>query len=108
MDATRTGSVLIKPVVHTASSESSVQSVYGNPMVRSLRLERPLVETTSTVRITEKAYAFAPPPRIKVGTPAPVNASFEPKVGAPAFGGSPYICSPSGFGQHASCRARYL
>jgi hypothetical protein len=98
MDETKTNSVLIKP---------AVQPVYGMSMVHSLRSE-PQVLMTSTIRTTERDYAFATPQRIKVRTPAPVKVSFNPGDGGPFLGGSPYICSPSGFGQRASCRPRYL
>ncbi|MER8465099.1 hypothetical protein [Mesorhizobium sp. M1409] len=105
MDATETNSVLIKPVVHAVRSEPAVQPVQAGYFVRSLRAE-PQILMTSTVRTTERDYAFASP--IKVRTPAPVKVSFNPGSGGRFLSGSPYICSPSGFGQRASCRPRYL
>jgi hypothetical protein len=98
MDETKTNSVLIKP---------AVQPVYAMSMVHSLRSE-PQILMTSTIRTTERDYAFASPQPIKVRTPAPVKVSFNPGDGGTFLGGSPYICSPSGFGQRASCRPRYL
>lgn len=107
MDATETNSVLIKPVVHAVRSQPTVQPIQAGFVVRSLRAE-PTIQMTSTVRTTERDYAFASPQRIKVRAPAPVKVSFNPGNGGPFLGGSPFICSPSGFGQRASCHARYL
>lgn len=106
MDATETGSVLIRPIVHPVRSQPAVQPVQARFLVRSLRADLP-IQMTSTIG-TESAYAFAPPQRIKASTPAPVNISFNPGDGSTFSGGSPYICSPSGFGQRASCHPRYL
>ncbi|MFB9985101.1 hypothetical protein ACFSQQ_08400 [Mesorhizobium kowhaii] len=89
MDATKTNSILVKPVVHSVRSEPAVQPV------------------RVTVRTAERAYAFASPSRVKIRTPAPVKVSYNPGNGGPFLGSSPYICSPSGFGQRASCRRRY-
>nr|WP_164767342.1 hypothetical protein [Mesorhizobium sp. M7A.F.Ca.CA.004.04.1.1] len=102
MDATETNSVLVKPVVHAIRS----QPVQAGFLVRSLRADLPIQMTSTTG--TESAYAFAPPQRIRASTPAPVKISFNPGDGGTFSGGSPYICSPSGFGQRASCRPRYL
>ena len=102
MDATETNSVLVKPVVHAIRS----QPVQAGFPVRSLRADLPIQMTSTTG--TESAYAFAPPQRIRASTPAPVKISFNPGDGGTFSGGSPYICSPSGFGQRASCRPRYL
>lgn len=102
MDATETNSVLVKPVVHAIRS----QPVQAGFLVRSLRADLP-IQMTSTIG-TESAYAFAPPQRVRASTPAPVKISFNPGDGGTFSGGSPYICSPSGFGQRASCRPRYL
>ncbi len=104
MDATETNSVLIKPVVHAVHSQQPVQAGF---FVRSLRAE-PTIQMTSTVRTTERDYAFAPPQRINVRAPAPVNVSFNPGDGGTSLGASPFVCSPSGFGQRASCHPRYL
>ncbi|MFD2057866.1 hypothetical protein ACFSQT_33710 [Mesorhizobium calcicola] len=106
MDATKTNSILVKPVVHSLRGKPAVQPVRARSTVHSLRSE-PLVQMTSAVRAIEKAYAFASPQRVKVRTPAPVKASYNPGNGGPFLGNSPYICSPSGFGQRASCRPRY-
>jgi hypothetical protein len=106
MDATETSSVLFPPAVHAVRSQP-VQPVQAVFFVRSLRAE-PTIQMTSTVRTSEKDYAFASPQRIKVRAPAPVKVSFNPGDGGPFLGGSPFICSPSGFGQRASCRPRYL
>nr|WP_245463058.1 hypothetical protein [Mesorhizobium sp. M7D.F.Ca.US.005.01.1.1] len=107
MDATETNSVLIKPVVHAVRSQPVVQPVQAGFFVHSLRAE-PTIQMTSTVRAPEQDYAFASPQRIKVRAPAPVKVSFNPGDGGPFLGGSPFICSPSGFGQRASCRPRSL
>ncbi|MER9296389.1 hypothetical protein NKI38_07790 [Mesorhizobium sp. M0621] len=107
MDATETSSVLIKPVVHAVRSQPAVQPVQAEFFVRSLRAE-PQILMTSTIRTTEKDYAFASPQRITVRTPAPVKVSFNPGDGGTVLGSSPYVCSPSGFGQRASCHPRYL
>lgn len=107
MDATETNSVLIKPVVHAVRSQPAVQPVQAVFVVRSLRAE-PTIQMTSTVRTTERDYAFAPPQGINAGAPAPVKVSFNPGDGGSFLGGSPFICSPSGFGQRASCHPRYL
>jgi hypothetical protein len=104
VDATKTNSV--KPVVHSLGSKPAVQPVRATFIAHSSRSE-PLVYMTSAVRTIERAYAFASPPRIKVRTPAPVKASYNPGNGGTFLGNSPYICSPSGFGQRASCRPRY-
>jgi hypothetical protein len=101
LDATRTGAVLIEPAVHP------VQPVYATPMVHSLRSDPPIL-MTSAIGTTESAYTVASPPRIKVRTPGPVTVSFNPGDGGAFLGSSPYICSPSGFGQLASCHLRYL
>ncbi|WP_348629434.1 hypothetical protein [Mesorhizobium sp. M7A.T.Ca.US.000.02.2.1] len=106
MDATETNSVLVKPVVHAIRSQPAVQPVQAGFLVRSLRADLP-IQMTSTIG-TESAYAFAPPQRVRASTPAPVEISFNPGDGGTFSGGSPYICSPSGFGQRASCRPRYL
>lgn len=94
VDATKTNSVLVKPVVRASF------------VVHSLRSE-PLIQMTSAVRTAERAYAFASTPQIKVRTPAPVKVSYNPGNGGTFLGNSPYICTPSGFGQRASCRRRY-
>ena len=83
VDATKTNSV-IKPVVHS--------------------VRKPV---TGTIQTTERAYALEAPPRVQVRTPAPVKVSYNPGNGGTFLGSSPYICSPSGFGQRASCRPRY-
>ena len=97
VDATKTNSILAEPVVH---------SVRATSMVHSLRSE-PLIRVARTIRTSERAYAFASPPRIKVSTPAPAKVSYNPGNGGTFLGNSPYICSPSGFGQRAICRSRY-
>ena len=106
VDATKTNSVLAKPVAYSLRSKSAVQPVRAWSMAHSLRSE-PLIRMTSAVRTTERAYAFASPRRITVRTPAPVKASYNPGNGGTFLGNSPYICTPSGFGQRASCRPRY-
>ncbi|RWE44015.1 MAG: hypothetical protein EOS78_03105 [Mesorhizobium sp.] len=106
MDATNTGSVIIAPAVHPVQSRPPVQSFQAGYVVRSLRAE-PQVLMTSTIRTTERTYAFAPPP-ITTRTLGPVKVAFNPVDDATFSGSSPYICSPSGFGQRASCRARSL
>lgn len=106
MDATNTGSVIITPAVHPVQSRPPVQPFQGGYVVQSLRAE-PQVLMTSTTRTTERTYAFAPPP-VTTPTLGPVKVAFNPVDGATFSGGSPYVCSPSGFGQRASCRARSL
>lgn len=106
VDATKTNAILIKPVVHSVRSKPAISPVHVST-VRSMRVD-PLIQLTSAIRTTERDYAFAPPQRLKVRTPAPVKVSYNPANGGPFLGSSPYICSPSGFGQRASCRARYL
>ncbi|MBB6408003.1 hypothetical protein [Mesorhizobium sangaii] len=106
VDATKTNSVLGKPVVHSLGSKPAVEPVRAMFIAHSSRSE-PLVQMTSAARTIERAYAFASPPRIKARTPAPVKASYNPGNGGTFLGNSPYICSPSGFGQRASCRPRY-
>jgi hypothetical protein len=107
VDATKTSSVLIRPVVHSVRSKPAVYSAPRRSMAHSLRSD-PLVQVTSKIRTTARAYALAPPQPIKVRTAAPVKVSYSPVNGGPLLGSSPYVCSPSGFGQRASCRARYL
>ncbi|TPK08341.1 hypothetical protein FJ872_23285 [Mesorhizobium sp. B2-5-9] len=107
MDTTRTGSVLIAPVAHPLRSKPSVRPVQAGYIVRSLRIE-PEVLMTRTIRTTERTYAFAPPPPIAIRTTGPVKVAFSPVDEGELLGGSPYICSPSGFGQRASCHPRYL
>lgn len=107
MDATETNSVFIKPVVHPVRSKPAVLPVYAMSTVHSLRAE-PQILMTSAIQTTESDYAFASSPPIKVRTPGPVKIAFNPGDDGPLLGGSPYICSPSGFGQRASCHPRYL
>ncbi|TGQ66936.1 MAG: hypothetical protein E5V49_05450 [Mesorhizobium sp.] len=106
MDATTTNSVS-KPVVYSLRSKPAVQAAYAMPTAHSLRIE-PSILATSTTRITGRGYAFASPQQIKAHALDPVKVSFNPVGGGKVLGGSPYICSPSGFGQRASCHARYL
>lgn len=103
MDETQTGSVLIAPVVHPDRSTPSFRPVQAGYVVHSLRAE-PQVLMTST----ERTYAFAPPPPITIRTFGPRKVAFDPGDDGAFPGSSPYICSPSGFGQRASCRARPL
>ena len=84
----------------------AVQTVYAMSTVHSLRIE-PQILMTSAVRTTESAYAFTSPQLIKVRT-LPVKVAFNPGDDGAFPGASPYICSPSGFGQRASCHPRYL
>ncbi|QKD04583.1 hypothetical protein [Mesorhizobium loti] len=106
LDATRTDVVFIKPVVHPMRSKPLAQPVYAMSTVHSLRIE-PEILMTSAVRTTESAYAFASPQLIKVRT-LPMKVAFNPGDDGAFPGASPYICSPSGFGQRASCHPRYL
>ncbi|TPN54276.1 hypothetical protein FJ976_09950 [Mesorhizobium sp. B1-1-9] len=107
LDATKTDAVFIKPVVHSVRGNSAVKPVYAMSTVHSFRIDPPLL-TTSAIRTTENAYAFTSPPQMKVHTPGPVKVSFNPGDDGAFPGSSPYICSPSGFGQLASCHPRYL
>lgn len=107
VDTTKTNAVLIKPVVHSVRDKPSVHPALRASTVHALR-NKPLVHLTSTIRTAERDYAFATPQRIKVPTLTPAKVSYNPVNGGPFLGSSPYICSPSGFGQRASCRARYL
>ena len=107
MDATETSSVFIKPVVHPVRGKPVAQPVYAMSTVHSLRIE-PQIMMTSAVQTTENDFAFASPQPIKVRTTGPVKVAFSPGDDGPLLGGSPYICSPSGFGQRASCHPRYL
>ncbi|QKC84596.1 hypothetical protein [Mesorhizobium sp. NZP2077] len=107
MDATETNSVSIKPVVHPIRSKPAALPVYAMSTVHSLRIE-PRILMTSAAQTTESDYAFASPQPAKVRTPGPVKVAFNPGEDGPLLGGSPYICSPSGFGQRASCHPRYL
>lgn len=106
LDATKTDSVFIKPVVHSVRSTPRVQPVQARFFVRSLRIE-PSLELTSTIRTTETAYAYPSPQPITVRTPDPLNVSFNSGDDGAFPGSSPYICSPSGFGQQAACHARF-
>ena len=106
LDATKTDAVSIKPVVHLVRSKPAVQTVYAMSTVHSFRIE-PQILMTSAVRTTESAYAFTSPQLIKVRT-LPVKVAFNPGDDGAFPGASPYICSPSGFGQRASCHPRYL
>jgi len=107
LDATKTDAVFIKPVVHPVRAKPAAQPVYAMSTVHSLRSD-PQILMTSAVRTTESAYAFTSPQPIKVRTPGPVKVSFNPGDDSALLGSSPYICSPSGFGQLASCHPRYL
>jgi hypothetical protein len=102
MDATKTSSISTKPVVHALGKKVHY--------VKNKRLHlinrKPLAQMTMVTRTREEAYAaFVRPQR--VGRPAPVRVSYSPGNGGPFLGHSPWICSPSGFGQRASCRSRY-
>ena len=107
LDPTKTDAVALKPVVHPARVKPAVPPVYSMSTVHSLRSD-PQILMTSAVRTTESAYAFTSPQPIKVRTPGPVKVSFNPGDDGALLGSSPYICSPSGFGQLASCHPRYL
>lgn len=107
MDATRTGSVLIAPVVHPVRSKPAVRPVQAGYVMRSLRIE-PEMLMTSTIQTTERTYAFAPPPPMAPRMAGPVKVAFNSGESGAFPGGSPWVCGPSGFGQRASCRARSL
>jgi len=107
LDPTKTDAVALKPVVHPARVKPAVPPVYAMSTVHSLRAE-PQILMTSTIGSTEIDYAFVAPQRVKIGAPGPVRISYNPAIGGSFPGSSPYICSPSGFGQRASCHPRYL
>jgi len=107
LDPTKTDAVALKPVVHPARVKPAVPPVYAMSTVHSLRAE-PQILMTSTIGSTEIDYAFVSPQRVKIGAPGPVRISYNPAIGGSFPGSSPYVCSPSGFGQRASCHPRYL
>lgn len=102
MDATKTGSISTKPVVHALGMKvHDVKNKRLHPINR-----KPLTQMNIVTRTREEAYAaFVRPQR--VGRPAPVKVSYNPGNGGPFLGHSPWICGPSGFGQRSSCRSRY-
>ncbi|MGX8008619.1 hypothetical protein ACVDG8_006110 [Mesorhizobium sp. ORM8.1] len=55
---------------------------------------------------TEGVHPFVTRQPVKTPTAALVNAAFNVGDDGPLVGNSPYICSPSGFGQLANCHAR--
>lgn len=107
LDATKTDAVAFKPVVHPVRSKPAVLPLYAMTAVHSLRVEPELL-MTSTTGSTEIDYAFVSPQPIKIGPPGPAKIAYNPVIGGSFPGNSPYICSPSGFGQRASCHPRYL
>ncbi|WP_044549888.1 hypothetical protein [Mesorhizobium japonicum] len=107
LDATKTDAVALKPVVHALRSKPVVLPVYVMSTVHSLRIEPELL-TTSTTGSTEIDHAFVSPQPIKIGTPGAGKIAYNPAIGGSFPGSSPYICSPSGFGQRASCHPRYF
>lgn len=107
LDSAKTDAVNIRPAIHSLRSKPVVQPVYAMYTVHSFR-SKPQVPMTSTMRTTETVYAFASPQCIKARMPGPAKVSFNPGGDGAFLGSSPYICSPSGFGQLSSCHARYL
>ena len=103
MDATKTGSIAVKPAVHAHG-----QKIHYIGKKRSHVFNRKrLIQTTSVTRTTETAYAaFVRPQRARIVMPAPVKVSYKLGDGGPFLGHSPWICGPSGFGQRATCRSR--
>lgn len=107
LDATKTDAVAFKPVVHPVRGKPAVLPLHAMTTIHSLRTEPELL-MTSTTGSTEIDYAFISPQPIKIGTPGPAKIAYNPVIGGSFAGSSPYICSPSGFGQRASCHPRYL
>ncbi|MER9583826.1 hypothetical protein [Mesorhizobium sp. M0276] len=102
MDANKTSSIGTKPVVYTLGKKQ--HSVENKPL--HLINRKPLTRMTTVTRTRQEIYAALVRPQ-RVGGPAPVKVSYSPGNGGPFLGHSPWICSPSGFGQRASCRSRY-
>ncbi|TSE12471.1 hypothetical protein C1D09_008960 [Mesorhizobium intechi] len=107
LDATKADAVAFKPVVHAVRGKAAVLPLHAMTAVHSLRIEPELL-VTSTTGSTEIDYAFMSPKPIKIGTPRPAKIAYNPVIGGSFPGNSPYICSPSGFGQRASCHPRSL
>lgn len=98
--AAEAGSAHGKPAVHkvgkTVHYVKRKQTFYRKPLTRMV----------GVTRTTELAYAaFVRPHR--VGAPALLKVSYSLGDAGPLLGRSPWICSPSGFGQQSSCRSRY-
>jgi hypothetical protein len=71
-------------------------------------MDQPIeITTDSSMTTAEGVHAFASGQPVKTPTAAPVNAAFNVSNDGPLMGNSPYICSPSGFGQLANCHARF-
>ncbi|TGQ66673.1 MAG: hypothetical protein E5V49_05475 [Mesorhizobium sp.] len=101
-DTTRTGSINGRIDQGFGNNTHHVNKIHN--VGKKVLYRKALTQLTSVTRTREEAYAaFVRPPR--VGSPARVKVSFSP--GGPFLGHSPWICSPSGFGQRASCRSRY-
>ncbi|TPI19418.1 hypothetical protein [Mesorhizobium sp. B4-1-1] len=101
MDTMKTASLSIKPATHMTGKK-----VYHLKKQRLPRIHRkPLTQTTSVTRVREEAYAaYVRTQRVRLA--GPVRISYSPGSVGPLLGHSPWICGPSGFGQHSACRAR--
>ncbi|CDX19287.1 conserved hypothetical protein [Mesorhizobium sp. ORS 3324] len=102
MDTAETGSIGgSKPVAGALGKK--LHYVKKKQLYRVHR--KPWTQMTSVMRVRKEAYsAFLRPQRIR--TPAPVRVSYSLGSAGPLLGHSPWICGPSGFGQHSACRAR--
>jgi len=105
LDTTETNS-LLKPAGYLAGdADPLAQAVLT---VRSPRMDQPIeVTTNSSMTTAEGVHAFVSGQPAKTTTVAPVNAAFNVSVDGPLVGNSPYVCTPSGFGQLANCHTRF-
>lgn len=98
--AAETGQVRDKPAVHKLGHK-----IHYLKKTRDLH-RKPVVRMTSVTRTNALAYAaFVQPPRL--GKPALLKVTYTLGDAGPLLGRSPWLCSPSGFGQRSSCRSRY-
>jgi hypothetical protein len=104
IDTASTNSVFVKPLV--SSLGSPARPVQAAPVVRSPRSDQPIEIMSTSGASTEGVYPFVAPRPVKVPTVQPVVVSLNLSDDGPLLGSSPYICSPSGFGQLANCHAR--
>lgn len=94
MGATKTNAmVLTKPAIHPVHRVAVARAT-----------SKPVIQVSSAMGTARRDYAFTGP--LQPDTPAPVKVSAL-SDGGPFLGHSPYICGPSGFGQRATCRARF-
>lgn len=104
LDTTETNSLLKPAGYFPGDADRLTPAVFA---VRSPRIDQPIeMATITSVTTTAGVHPFVSRQPVKTPTAAPVNAAFNVSDDGPLMGNSPYVCSPSGFGQLANCHAR--